>query len=108
MIVFQNRTIEEDYETNNAIAILQTNAENIVRNIDMSAFNEKDLFFLCKNPATQIFSAFTGTMGEQCKYIDKNGETVTNTGTFAGTVYTRIFSVEREDDSIGKPRQVIK
>ena len=108
MILFQNRTIEEDYGKTNTITLLQSNAETIVRKVDTSRFAEKDVFYLCKDDSTGIFTAFTGALGESCKYIDKNGDKVTNTGSFADTIYTRIFSIEKEDNSSGKPRQVIK
>ncbi|MDD5198132.1 MAG: hypothetical protein PHN60_04725 [Candidatus Gracilibacteria bacterium] len=108
VILFQNSAIEEDYAKNNTVAILQSNAENIVRKIDTSSLAEKDIFFLSKDPLTKTFQIFTGTLNEGYKYINKNGNQVTNTGSYAGTIYSRIFSVERGDSSFGKPRQVIK
>lgn len=95
MILFQNSAIEEDYAKNNTVAILQSNAENIVRKIDTSSLAEKDIFFLSKDPLTKTFQIFTGTLNEGYKYINKNGNQVTNTGSYAGTIYSRIFSVER-------------
>jgi len=38
MILIQSRAIEADYDSNNFMTILQSNAENIVRNIDTTAF----------------------------------------------------------------------
>ncbi|MDD5377210.1 MAG: hypothetical protein PHH16_03770 [Candidatus Gracilibacteria bacterium] len=108
MILVQNRTIEEDYDKNSTLATLQSNAESIVRKVDTSGLAEKDIFFLYKDPITKTFQIFTGTTNEGYKYINKNGDLITNTGSYAGTVYTRIFSVERGDASFGKPRQVIK
>ncbi|OIP54484.1 hypothetical protein AUK10_00780 [Candidatus Gracilibacteria bacterium CG2_30_37_12] len=108
LILLQNRTIEDDYDKSNTISLLQSSAENIVRKTDTSILSEKDIFFLYKDPASQTFQVFTGSSGEQYKYIDKNGELITNTGSYAGTIYTRVFSVERGDSSFGKPRQVIK
>lgn len=108
MILLQNSTIEEDYDKNNTITILQSNAESIVRKTNTSGFAEKDVFFVYKNPVTKIFEAFTGTTNERYKYVNKNGDMVTNTGSYAGTVYTRIFTVELGDTSFGKPRQVIR
>lgn len=95
MILFQNRTIEDDYGKTNHITLLQSNAETIVRKVDTSHLSEKDIFFLCKDDSTGVFAAFTGALGESCKYIDKNGDKVTNTGSFADTIYTRIFSIEK-------------
>ncbi|HBB27551.1 TPA: hypothetical protein DCZ36_03600 [Candidatus Gracilibacteria bacterium] len=108
VILFQNSAIEEDYDKNNTVAILQSNAENIVRKMDTSNLAEKDIFFLSKDPGTKMFQVFTGTMNEGYKYINKNGDQIINTGSYAGTIYARIFSVERGDNSFGKPRQVIK
>ena len=87
---------------------MQSSAENIIRKTDTSSLSEKDVFFLYKDPNSQTFQVFTGSGGEQYKYIDKNGEFIPNPGSYTGTVYTRIFSVERGDSSFGKPRQVIK
>lgn len=108
VILFQNSAIEEDYDKNNTVAILQTNAENIVRKADTSSLAEKDIFFLFKDPETKTFQVFTGITNEWYKYINKNGDQITDTGSYVGTVYSRIFSVERWDSSFGKPRQVIK
>ncbi len=108
LILLQNRTIEDDYDKGNTVSLLQSSTENIIRETDTSSLSEKDIFFLYKNPTSQTFQIFTGSGGEQYKYINKNGELVTNTGSYAGTIYTRIFSVERGDSSFGKPRQVIK
>jgi hypothetical protein len=108
MILLQNRTIEEDYDKKNAISLLQSNAENIVRETDTSSLSEKDIFFLYKDPNLLTFQIFTGSTNELYKYINENGDIITNTGSYAGTIYTRVFSVERGDSSIGKPRQIIK
>lgn len=108
LILIQNRTIEEDYEKNNAIAILQSNTENIVRKADTGNLAEKDAFFLYKDPITKTFQVFTGTANDGYKYINKNGDQVVDTGSYAGTVYTRILSIEKEDASFGEKRQVIK
>jgi flagellar basal body-associated protein FliL len=95
LILAQNRTIEEDYDTNNSISILQTNAENIVRKVNTSMLAEKDVFFLKKDSVTKIFQALTGSINDGYKYIDRDGNLVTNTGSYAGSIYTRIFTVER-------------
>lgn len=95
LILIQNRTIEEDYDKNNTLSFLQSNAESIIRKVDTSRLAEKDIFFLYKDPTTQTFQAFTGSANESYKYINKYGELVTNTGSYAGTLYTRVFSVER-------------
>ncbi len=49
MILIQSRAIEDDYDSRNYLTILQSNAENIVRNIDTTAFREKDLFYIQKD-----------------------------------------------------------
>lgn len=95
MILVQNRTIEEDYDKSNNITILQSNAENVVRKTDTSHFSEKDIFFLYKDPATKTFQVFTGAENEKYRYIDKSGDLVVDTGSYAGTVYSRIFTIER-------------
>ncbi|MDD2891419.1 MAG: hypothetical protein PHQ95_00450 [Candidatus Gracilibacteria bacterium] len=108
MILMQGSAIEEDYDKNNTLSVLQYNAENIVRKIDTSNLSEKDVFFVYKDPLSQSFQIFTGSANEGYKYIDKNGDLVTNTGSYIGTIYTRVFSVEKGDSSFGEPRQVIK
>lgn len=108
MILIQNRTIEEDYAKNNTVSLLQENAESIIRKVDTSTFAEKDFFFIYKDPVAKTFQAFTGAANEQYKYIDKDGNSITNTGTFVGDLYSRIFTIERWDTGMGKSRQVIK
>lgn len=108
MILLQDSTIEEDYHKNNTLSILQYNAENIVKKTDTSSLAEKDIFYLYKNPDNKTFQIFTGASNEGYKYINRDGELVTSTGSYAGTIYSRIFRVERGDSSFGKPRQVIK
>lgn len=108
MILVQNRTIEEDYDKNNSVSILQSNAENIVRKVDTSSLAENDIFYLYKEPLTQIFQVLTGSTNERYKYINRNGDLVTDTGSYAGTIYVRMFSVERGDSGLGKAKQIIK
>lgn len=108
MILIQNRTIEEDYNINNTVTLLQSNAENIMRKVDTSNLSDKDIFFLYKDSASQTFQVFTGTINESYKYINGNGDAVTDTGTYIETIYTRIFSLAQGDTFFGEPRQIIK
>ena len=64
MILIQSRTIEEDYNKNNTLSILQSNAENIVRKTDTSDILEKEIFFLHKDSIEKTFRVFTGTANE--------------------------------------------
>ncbi len=99
LIMVQNRTIEEDYAKNNTKSIIEANTVNIMRKIDTSSFAPNDIFYLCKFTATHVFWAFSGTVGERCKYLDSNGNPVTYPSDYEGVLYTRTLSIEQGDSS---------
>lgn len=104
----QNRTIDEDYNTNNAVYLLRTNAENIVKKLDTKSLAEKDIFYIIKDSTVKTFQIFTGTTNDGYRYINGDGDLVTNTGSYGGTLYSRIFLVEKNDTTLGAPHQIIK
>jgi flagellar basal body-associated protein FliL len=109
-IIIYNQSIDEDYKMNNTIFILQSNAENIAQKTNTSLLAEKDIFYLYKDPLSRTFQVFTGATNDRYKYINRDGEFVTNTGSsYTDTLYTRILSVEKKETTPGDvPHQVIK
>lgn len=107
-IMVQNRNIDEDYATNNAVFLLRTNTENIIKRINTKSLMEKDIFYLYKDPVTKTFQIFTWTTAEWYKYINSDGDFITNTGTYIPTLYSRILSLEKEDTMLGEKHQIIK
>ncbi len=98
---------EDTYARNEMLYILQNNGINAVRKIDTSSVTEKGIFALYKDTANNRFTIMTGALTEQYKYIDRRGEWVSNTGSFAGTVYTQLFYVDKSD-TLPVKKQVIK
>lgn len=107
-ILMHNETIDEEYITNNTVTLLQSNTENIIRKTDTSWLAENTVFYLYKNTSTKNFQILTGSGNEQYKYINRYGEHIAQVTSYDDTVYTRILSVEKEDTSLGKKRQIIK
>lgn len=81
-ILMQNRTIDEDYNTNNTVFLLRTNAENIVKKLNTTSLAEKDVFYISKDSTTKTFRIFTGTTNDSYRYINSDGDLVTNTGSY--------------------------
>ncbi|EKD44587.1 MAG: hypothetical protein ACD_71C00087G0002 [uncultured bacterium (gcode 4)] len=107
-ILMQNRTIDEDYNTNNTVFLLRTNAENIVKKMDTKSLAEKDVFYLSKDSSSKIFQILTGTTNDSYRYINSDGDLVTNTGSYGWTLYSRVFLLEKNDTTLGEPHQIIK
>jgi len=82
IILMQNRTIDEDYDTNNAVFLLRTNAENIVKKMDTKNIAENEVFYLSKDSTTKTFQVWTGTTNDSYRYINSDGDLVTNTGSY--------------------------
>lgn len=83
-----------DYNKINNIYILETNANNLLKRVNISNFNEKEIFYLYKT-WSQILS-YSWTNNEYLKYINENWDLVTNTWTYNWKIYTRTFSIDKK------------
>lgn len=108
MILSTNYELEDTYERNNTLFLLQNNATNIIRKLDTSLLTEKELFSVYKDTENKQFTLFTGSSVDTYKYIDAEGNHITNTGSFAGIIYARYFLIDKKDSSFGAENQVIK
>ncbi|MDD5213567.1 MAG: hypothetical protein PHG82_04040 [Candidatus Gracilibacteria bacterium] len=83
-----------DYDKINEIFLLETNSNNLIKKIDTKIFKEKEVFYLYKT-GSQIL-AYSGANNDYMKYVNSNGDLVTNTGSYDGNIYTRIFMVDKD------------
>ncbi len=111
-ILSSNYVIEDDYNRNNKLLILQNSTENIIKNIDTSFLTEKDIFYLYKNKDDLKFEikihSWTNSENIKYKYIDEFWDLVFNTWSFLGKVYARILYIQRNDTTLWPQNQIIK
>ncbi len=99
--------IEDEYVRNQTLSNLQNNASNIVKKADTATIAENDVFSIFKDGVNHQFVTMTGANTSTYKYIDSRGNWVSNTGSFYGTIYTRLFFVEK-NDILPTHKQIIK
>jgi hypothetical protein len=87
---------------------LEQNATSIIKNINTTAINEKEVFYLYKNPATQTITTFTGAANISYAYVNSAGDAITNTGSYQGSVYYQSFMINQNDTGLRAGSQVVK
>ena len=108
-VLYTSYDSEDNYDRTNALLLLQSNATSILRNVDTSAVREKETFVIYRDTSAQRFVIFTGaTDVEKYRYVDKNGNYVSNTGSHIGPLYSLYFFVDKNESSFGKKNQIIK
>ncbi|MBP8016683.1 hypothetical protein KAZ01_01625 [Candidatus Gracilibacteria bacterium] len=108
-ILSSNYVIEDDYSRSNKILLLQYNTTNIVRALDTSFLNEGDIFYIYKDVENKNFLIKTGIGNEQYKYINEFGDNISNTGTYASTMFARMLYVQKNDTTdLGPKNQILK
>ena len=87
---------------------MKNNTQNVIKNIDTSAIQETEIFYLYKNTSINEFEVFTGTTNADYKYIDKYGTLIDDINTYEWDIYSRTLWLERDDNSLGEDHQIIK
>ena len=108
-LIISNGNVLDTYENKRVLSTLRDNSKNIIKRIDTSAVKETEVFYLYKNQTTKNYEIFTWTVNYSYKYIDRYWNKVNDLDAYLWDIYSRIFWVERSDNSIsGKTHQIIK
>ncbi len=108
-ILSSNYVIEDDYSRSNKILLLQYNTTNIVRALDTSFLNEWDIFYIYKDVENKNFLIKTWIWNEQYKYINEFWDNISNTWTYASTMFARMLYVQKNDTTDLWPKnQILK
>lgn len=107
-ILIFSTNITEKYDEANRVELLKTNLTKIIQNTDTSNLKENEIFYVHKNRATGEYELYTGSTYENYKYIDENGESISNILAYSGDIYSQILWVSKEDTSFWDQNQVIK
>lgn len=107
-LLINSKDIVDTYDNKKIINLLKNNTENIIKEIDTSAIQESEIFYLHKNNSTYEFEVFTWTTNAEYKYIDKYWTKVNDLTWTTDTIYSRTLLLERDDTSIWSDHQIIK
>jgi len=107
-ILIYSTDITTKYNEANRVEILKQNLTNVVKDIDTSALEENEIFYVHKNRAGSVYEIYTGSTNEGYKYIDENGETIPDITSYNGDIYSQILWVTTEDVSFLNQNQVIR
>lgn len=109
-VLFTNKSFESDYERNNALFYLRNNASNVVRKVDTSGIQERETFYLKKDPVARTYTVLTGSSNSALSYVNARSEQVTNTGTYEGQVFLQMFYMDKRETVAGgsQSNQIIR
>lgn len=107
-ILANNLAVENDYMRNNKLHFLEVNSTNIIRRLDTSNLDEKQVFYLEKNETGSVFLVRTWSTSLPYAYVNEAGSNITNTGSYTGSIYLRTFIVDQYDKSLKIGNQIIK
>ncbi len=107
-LLINSKKIIEDYDNIKTINILVNNTNNILTKLDTSILQENDYFYLYKDKTYKNFLIFTWTINESYKYINKYWDHIENIDLYNWDIYSRILSVEKENDYKWKNNQILK
>ncbi len=71
-----NKDVTLNYEKETWEYILKSNAQNILKNIDISKIKQDEIFYINKNNTTKEYEVLTWATNERYKYIDINWDNV--------------------------------
>lgn len=71
-----NKDVTLNYEKETWEYILKSNAQNILKNIDISWIEQNEIFYINKNNTTKEYEVLTWATNEVYKYIDINWDNV--------------------------------
>jgi hypothetical protein len=87
---------------------MELNSANIIKQLDTSNLQEKEVFYLEKNTGSSTFKIYTGSTASSYAFINFYGEPITSTGSYTGSLYLRTFMVEQADTTFKNKNQIIK
>ena len=107
-LLINSKDIVDTYDNKKIINLLKNNTENVIKEIDTSAIQESEIFYLYKNNSTYEFEVFTWTTNAEYKYIDKHWTKVDDLNAFEWDIYSRTLYLQRDDTTIWSDHQIIK
>jgi hypothetical protein len=75
-ILNYSNDVWNDYSQEADLIFLETNAKNIVKNLDLSLIQNNEEFYIYKDNATKTYKVYTWAVNEKYKYVDKFWDTV--------------------------------
>lgn len=100
-LVFQSQNVVENFHVNRDISLLKENALLIGNTINTSFVLEDEIFYVHRNTSGNTYDLYTGATNEGYKYVDERGNTISNTGSYNGTLYERTFTLKRKTNPSG-------
>jgi hypothetical protein len=104
-LMIESNVIIDKFNKNRDINILKQNSINIIKNIDTSSIAENSIFYIYRNKWASTFETQTWS---EYKYVDRFWDYISDLTTFEWNIYSRIFYLERDDNSVWDVHQVIK
>lgn len=105
-VIFHSKDMIIHYDNMYKIDVLKYNMDTILRSLNTSDIAQNEIFYIYKNIATKRFEILTGSVNEEYKYIDENGNKV-DRNNFEDDIYERTLQKQIDDSSLGFRNQVI-
>jgi hypothetical protein len=105
-ILIVNKDIEISYGRSNDMAIMRMNAGNVLRQLDTSGIQNKEIFYLQKDVTNRRFLIHTGAI-EDYRFIDRLGTPIARTAVDT-KIYSRLFFIEKKKNLSQNETEVIR
>ena len=106
-LMIENNIIVDKFNKTRDINILKQNSISIIKNIDTSNIPENSIFYIYKNKINNNFE-IKDSSKPKYKYVDRFWDYISDLNTYEWNIYSRIFYLERDDNSLWDVHQVIK
>ena len=106
-LMIESNIIVDKFNKTRDINILKQNSINIIKNIDTSNIPENSIFYIYRDKSNNKFEIKDSNEPEY-KYVDKFWDYISDLNTYEWNIYSRIFYLERDDNSLWDVHQVIK
>lgn len=95
-LIFQSQNVIDNFNENRNIELIEDNALVIWKKIDTSLVLEDEIFYIYKDNINKTYQIYTGTINDGYKYIDENGNHISNTWSYDGQLYERTYILKRK------------
>ncbi len=111
-ILIFSTDVTAKYNETNRVQVLKQNLTNIIKDLDTSALQENEIFFVHKNRATgpweNKYEIYTWALNEDKRYIDELWNTISDINTYPWDIYSQILWIANEDITFLEENQVIR
>lgn len=91
-ILNYNRDVSLNYSNQVDSIILEANANNIVKKLNLDSINSFETFYIYKNENSKEYTLFTWAVNENYKFINRLWNNVVDLNNFIWDVYVREFT----------------